>query len=132
MSKASIDTDMKDYGLTSSDFDTNEKNKAFEPNGCETHLVIKIEDAKKYLTLKEQAALDEMLCKIESGREKDGKTRVNHYYICNKDELYAKDVWEAIQKGLSESGQVQDAILRGTAESGKSRDFSDVVRSIHK
>lgn len=131
MSKASIETDMRDYGLTAQDFNSNIKVN-IEPNGCETHLVVKIEDAKKYLTLKEQSALDEMLCKIEAGREKDGKTRVNHYYICNKDELYAQDVWKAIQKGLSESGQMHDALLCGTAESGKSRDFSDVMRGMHQ
>lgn len=56
----------------------------------DTHIVIKREDAEKYLNESEQAALTDILVKITNGREKDHKPPVNNYYICNTDEPYAE------------------------------------------
>ena len=64
----------------------------------DTHIVIKIEDLK-YLEDPERFALKEMLNKIISGRIKDKKNPVNHYYLCNEDEPYADIVCGVILGG---------------------------------
>lgn len=61
-----------------------------------THIVIKKEDAKKYLSEEEFQELEKMLCKIGEGRIKENKKPVNEYYICNKDEPYAEMAREVI------------------------------------
>lgn len=59
-------------------------------NGCNTHIVIKAEDAEKYLAQDNLTVLQDILAIIEAGREKDNKKPVNTYYICNTDEPYAE------------------------------------------
>lgn len=65
-----------------------------------SHIVIKREDALRYLTKAEYHALEEMLIKISIGRVKDYKKPINNYYICNTDEPYADRV-----KGVIISGE---------------------------
>ncbi len=77
-------------------------------NGCETHVVLKYDDMKKYLNDNELAIFSSMLSKLEHCRMKDGKKPVNHYYICNKDEPYADDVHRAIVIGLTSTGKTAD------------------------
>lgn len=55
-----------------------------------THIVIKREDALKYLTESEYQTLEELQNTIIRGRAKDNKKPVNNYYICNVDEPYAE------------------------------------------
>lgn len=57
-----------------------------------THIVIKRQDALKYLTEVEYKALEQMLLTISQGRNKDGKKPINTYYVCNIDEPYAEVV----------------------------------------
>lgn len=64
-----------------------------------THTVIKNEDIRKYLTVKEISQLVNILANISSGRRADGKNPENTYYICNTDEPYADKVLEAIMGG---------------------------------
>lgn len=64
-----------------------------------THIVIKKEDARKYLTEAEYRSLEQILNSIIRGREKDGKMPVNRYYICNEDEPYAEMVRGVIVGG---------------------------------
>lgn len=73
--------------------------KEIKPNGCDTHLVVKYTDIEKYLSKSDISKLSEFLSKIEDGRRSDGKTPVNNYYICNKDEPYANSVEKAILDG---------------------------------
>lgn len=65
----------------------------------DTHIVIKRQDALKYLTEIEYQALEQMLCNISQGRNKDGKKPINHYYVCNTDEPYAEVVHGIILGG---------------------------------
>lgn len=65
----------------------------------DTHIVIKREDAEKYLNESEQATLTDMLVKITNGRGKDHKPPVNNYYICNTDEPYAEVIRGIIMGG---------------------------------
>ena len=55
-----------------------------------THIVIKREDALKYLTEVEYQTLEEFLNTISIGRAKDDKKPMNNYYVCNVDEPYAE------------------------------------------
>lgn len=57
-----------------------------------THIVIKREDALKYLTESEYRTLEELQNTIIRGRAKDNKKPVNNYYVCNVDEPYAEVV----------------------------------------
>lgn len=66
-----------------------------------THIVIKREDALKYLTEVEYQTLEQLLCTISKGRNEDGKNPCNHYYICNTDEPYAEAVHGVIIGGES-------------------------------
>ena len=69
------------------------------PNGCETHAVIKVEDAIKYLPGAALSQMDSYLDLIAKRRGADGKIPVNHYYICNMDEPYAEIVHAVIMAG---------------------------------
>lgn len=60
-----------------------------------THIVIKRDDAIKYLSEKQKYDLDSILLTINIGREKEGKP-VNNYLVINKDEPYAKIIQETI------------------------------------
>ena len=64
-----------------------------------THIVIKREDALKYLEEPEYQTLEEFLCKIIRGRAKDNKKPCNSYYIVNHDEPYAEMVKGVILGG---------------------------------
>lgn len=64
-----------------------------------THIVIKKEDALKYLTTVEYQSLETILAIISEGRAEDNKKPVNEYYICNKDEPYAEMVHGVIYAG---------------------------------
>lgn len=65
-------------------------------------IVIKKEDAFKYLSETEQRTLDNILEKICQGRTKDYKPPYNTYYVCNTDEPYAKDIHNLIINGDSQ------------------------------
>ena len=73
-----------------------------EPKTKTTHLVIKLDDAQKYLSNNELQELGSMLEKIELGRQKDKKRGVNEYLIVNTDEPYANEVYKIILKGEKE------------------------------
>ena len=66
------------------------------------HVVIKIDDAKKYLSEKEFNELAIFINKIVMGRISDNKRGDSSYYICNIDEPYSKDVLKVIMDGESE------------------------------
>lgn len=65
----------------------------------DTHIVIKRDDAMKYLTQDEVTTLSRLLDTIADGRLDDGKNPSNRYYICNSDEPYATEVRDTILKG---------------------------------
>lgn len=71
-----------------------------------THIIIKKEDASKYLLQEEYKFLDLILNKITVGRIKDNKNPINNYYICNTDEPYADTV-----KGVIIGGEIGKEIL---------------------
>lgn len=64
-----------------------------------THIVIKREDAYKYLSEDEYQSLEMILDRIIVGRAKDNKNPINSYYICNTDEPYADTVIGVITGG---------------------------------
>ena len=64
-----------------------------------THIVIKKEDALKYLPEPAFQSLCQMLNIIAEGRSADGKKPVNEYYICNVDKEYAEIVHGVIMAG---------------------------------
>lgn len=61
-------------------------------------IVIKKEDAEKYLNEKGKQALRNILEVISDGRSIDGKKSNNKYWIVNQDEEYAKEVRKLIFK----------------------------------
>lgn len=63
------------------------------------YVVIKRDDALKYLTEVELQSLEHILCTIEQGRASDGKKLFNKYYVCNVDEPYAQVVHGVIIGG---------------------------------
>ena len=63
------------------------------------YVVLKVSDAKAYLSSEDCRILDGFLAKIEKGREAAGKNPHNEYYVCNVDEPYAADVHKAIING---------------------------------
>lgn len=60
------------------------------------YIVIKKEDALKYLSDTDLKTLDNIMDKICEGRKKDYKKEVNTYYICNTDEPYARLIRDII------------------------------------
>ena len=63
------------------------------------YIVIKIDDAKKYLSQEEIHALVNILGKISNGRMDDNKHPDNTYYVCNTNEPYADAVHKVILGG---------------------------------
>lgn len=63
------------------------------------YIVIKQEDAKKYLSQDEISALINIIGKISNGRFEDNKHPSNTYYVCNTDEPYADAVHKVIIDG---------------------------------
>ena len=64
-----------------------------------THIVFKVEDLEKYLSSELKGKLGAIMGFVFNGRERDGKSPKNKYYICNVDEPYAKEVLSAIKDG---------------------------------
>ena len=82
-----------------------------------THIVIKREDALKYLTEVEYQTLERLQTAIIAGRAKDRKKPVNNYYICNTDELYAEIVQRVILLGEQNKMLLRDVFAeKGGAE----------------
>lgn len=81
-----------------------------------THIVIKREDALKYLTEVEYQALEDMQSVIIRGRKKDGKNPINNYYICNTDEHYADVVRGVIRLGEETKDFAMRLAKKGGAE----------------
>ena len=82
-----------------------------------THIVIKREDALKYLTDAEHQTLERLQAAIIAGRAKDRKKAVNNYYICNTDELYAEIVERVILLGEQNKMLLRDLFAeKGGAE----------------
>ena len=65
----------------------------------EKFIVLKNEDAERYLTNEELKTLRSLQKKILTGRMSDGKMQNNTYYVVNTDEPYAKQVRDLILKG---------------------------------
>lgn len=65
----------------------------------EKFIVLKNEDAERYLTDEELKTLRNLQKKILTGRMSDGKMQNNTYYVVNTDEPYAKQVRDLILKG---------------------------------
>lgn len=65
-----------------------------------THIVIKKEDAKKYLSENEYKMLDSLHRIIELHRFSTGRN--TSYYVCNTDEPYADKVLQVILEGEDE------------------------------
>lgn len=60
-----------------------------------THVVIKIEDAEKYLDKLQLIQFKTLFAIIDMGRVEDGKD-INTYYVVNTDEPYADEVLDLI------------------------------------
>lgn len=65
----------------------------------EKFIVLKNEDAERYLTDEELKTLRNLQKKILTGRMSDGKMQNNTYYVVNTDEPYAMQVRDLILKG---------------------------------
>ena len=61
-------------------------------------VVIKREDARKYLTPLQCGVLGLALGSIEDGRTKDGRKSDNEYLVINTDEPYAPEVIEIMKR----------------------------------
>lgn len=68
------------------------------------YIVIKQEDAKKYLSQEEIHALINIIGKISNERMEDNKHPDNTYYVCNTDEPYADAVHKVIIGGEALKG----------------------------
>ena len=69
------------------------------------YIVIKKDDALKYLPEPMLISLECILNTIAEGRAKDNKKPANQYYICNTDEPYAEIVHGVIAAGEYEKGK---------------------------
>ena len=65
----------------------------------EKFIVLKKNDAERYLTAEEFKMLRILQKKILTGRMSDGKMQNNTYYVVNTDEPYAMQVRDLILKG---------------------------------
>lgn len=65
----------------------------------EKFIVLKNEDAERYLTDEELKTLRNLQKKILTGRMSDGKMQNNTYYVVNTDEPYAMQVRDLILRG---------------------------------
>jgi hypothetical protein len=64
-----------------------------------THIVIKHDDVLTMLTSDEAVALGYILDKIENTRYEQGKKIQQSYYVVNRDEPYAQEVFDVIKRG---------------------------------
>ena len=62
------------------------------------YIVLKRDDIYRYLLASEQTALTKMCRRIVQERINEGK-KINSYFVVNRDEPYAGDVWNLINKG---------------------------------
>lgn len=62
-------------------------------------IVIKSNDADKYLTEAEKESLSDIMLAIMNGRAREGKVPENVYLVCNTDEPYAEKVLQDILQG---------------------------------
>lgn len=65
----------------------------------EKFIVLKKNDAERYLTAEEFKMLRILQKKILTGRMSDGKMQNNTYYVVNTDEPYAMQVRDLILRG---------------------------------
>ena len=65
----------------------------------EKFIVLKKNDAERYLTAEEFKMLRILQKKVLTGRMSDGKMQNNTYYVVNTDEPYAMQVRDLILKG---------------------------------
>ena len=65
----------------------------------DTHIVLKMDDIRKYLSDEQICELNNISQTIQNGREKDGKNKCNESYICNVVEPYSDKVFDIILKG---------------------------------
>lgn len=63
-----------------------------------TYIVIKVTDAGEYLSTSQKLALIDMIETINVCRCQQGK-KINHYYVVNRDEPYAEEVFGVIYNG---------------------------------
>jgi len=68
-----------------------------------THIVIKVDDIKKYLNEFEKRVLMNSIKKIEECRLSEQK-QLNDYYVVNRDEPYATSVFLEIVNGEMKKG----------------------------
>lgn len=68
-------------------------------NGCETHLVLKLDDIMNALSKRELSELSSIVDEVRSYREGQGKNPDPTYLVCNTDEPYAEEVELAILRG---------------------------------
>lgn len=61
--------------------------------------VFKLDDARKYLSERQQHNLVALLNVIQDGRKNDGKPPCNRYVVVNEDEWYSETVWKLIEAG---------------------------------
>lgn len=71
-----------------------------------THIVLKVDDIKKYLNESQQGTLNSFIKTINNGRVND-KKGLNDYYVCNTKEPYADEVYEVIINGEIAKGEVK-------------------------
>lgn len=64
----------------------------------DTHIVLKIEDLKKYASPVGKAGLQSVISAINSGRLNEGK-KINNYLVINVDEPYSNEIREVIKRG---------------------------------
>ena len=66
-----------------------------------THIVLKIADIRKWLSLSDQTELAVMIRKIGDGRIKDRK-RIAEYLVINCDEPFAEEIHQLVEKRMNE------------------------------
>lgn len=62
-------------------------------------LVLKWGDIRDHLPAPRIQWLESICDEIGAGRQMMGKERVNQYYVCNRDEPYAREILVAIMRG---------------------------------
>lgn len=71
-----------------------------------THIVLKINDCKKYLNQNDLNELFYIIDKVGHGREDDGKP-INYYAVVNLDEPYIDLVMRVIEQGEKTKEKIQ-------------------------
>ena len=63
------------------------------------YFVLKLDDLAEYTTPEERLFLDKISAQISEWRRRDKREPHNRYIVCNQDEPYANEVWQAILDG---------------------------------